>query len=56
MHFSESANRIYFSHLTSPPYEQGLPESLIKLKIEKGGTQEQLAGIMGTNKSNISRL
>ncbi|GAB6145012.1 helix-turn-helix domain-containing protein [Desulfocicer niacini] len=33
-----------------------LRRKLIKLRINKGVTQEQLAGIMGTNKSNISRL
>ena len=33
-----------------------LRRKLIKLRIDKEVTQEQLAGIMGTNKSNISRL
>ncbi|MCP4024542.1 MAG: helix-turn-helix domain-containing protein, partial [Desulfobacteraceae bacterium] len=33
-----------------------LRKKMIKLRIEKGVTQEQLAEIMGTKKSNISRL
>ncbi len=33
-----------------------LRRKLIKLRMDKGITQEQLAEIMGTNKSNISRL
>ncbi len=33
-----------------------LRRKLIKLRSEKGFTQEQLAKLMGTNKSSISRL
>jgi DNA-binding XRE family transcriptional regulator len=33
-----------------------LRKKLIKLKIKEGKTQEQVAKLMGTQKSNISRL
>ncbi|MCF8088276.1 MAG: helix-turn-helix domain-containing protein, partial [Desulfotignum sp.] len=33
-----------------------LRKELIKLRLKEGKTQEQVAAIMGTKKSNISRL
>ncbi len=50
---SDPATKAEFDRL-SPVWD--LRRKLIKLRIEKGFTQDQIARIMGTQKSNISRL